>query len=169
MKKIIAAFPLILASMMNSQTVKSPSGQVSATFEINSSGQPTYSIDFKRKNIINSSRLGLTFKDGSELTAGFIFHASKTTSFDETWQPVLGEVASIRNHYNELEVTLTHNSGKIMIIRFRAFDEGIAFRYEFPKQEKLNYFIVKSEQTQFKLTGDHKAFWIPGDFDSQEY
>lgn len=169
MKKIIAAFPLILASMMNSQTVKSPSGQVSATFEINSSGQPTYFVDFKGSNIIKPSKLGLTFKDGSELTAGFIFHASKTTSFDETWQPVLGEVASIRNHYNELEVTLTHNSGKIMIIRFRAFDEGIAFRYEFPKQEKLNYFIVKSEQTQFKLTGDHKAFWIPGDFDSQEY
>src|SRR5690606_14787805 len=130
---------------------------------------PTYSVDYKEKNIINSSNLGLTFKDGSDLTSGFTSHASKTTSFDETWQPVLGEVASIRNHYNELEVTLTHNSGKIMIIRFRAFDEGIAFRYEFPKQEKLNYFIVKSEQTQFKLTGDHKAFWIPGDFDSQEY
>src|SRR5690606_32633517 len=97
MKKIIAAFPLILASMMNSQTVKSPSGQVSAAFEINRSGQPTYSVEYIGKTIINSSNLGLTFTDGSELTARFIFHASKTTSFDETWQPVLGEVASIRN------------------------------------------------------------------------
>ena len=102
--------------------------------------------------------------------SGFTIEKSETSTFDETWQPVWGEEKEIRNHYNELAVTLDQKAQeRDILIRFRLFDDGLGFRYEFPLQKNLNYFVIKEEHTQFAMTGDHKAFWIPGDYDTQEY
>ncbi|WP_373730116.1 glycoside hydrolase family 97 protein, partial [Bacteroides heparinolyticus] len=125
---------------------------------------------YKGKSVINPSKLGLELKNDSGLMNGFTLANASTSTFDETWQPVWGEVKYIRNHYNELVVTLNQKvQDRNMIIRFRLFNDGLGFRYEFPLQKNLNYFIVKEERTQFAMTGDHTAFWIPGDYDTQEY
>lgn len=101
---------------------------------------------------------------------GFVIAKTDTSSFDETWKPVWGETATIRNHYNELAVTLNQPATKRnMVIRFRVYNDGMGLRYEFPQQQELNYFVIKEEHTQFAMAGDHKAFWIPGDYDTQEY
>ena len=169
MKQILIAISLFFSIGMISQTLKSPDGKLSVRFKTDASGRPNYSVDYKETKVIEESFVGLLLKDGTDMSSGFEIAASETSSFDESWTPVLGEVDRIRNHYNELDITLIKKSGHTMIVRFRAFNEGIAFRYEFPKQKNLNYFIVKQEKTEFNLTADHKAFWIPGDFDSQEY
>lgn len=101
---------------------------------------------------------------------GFVVAKTDTSTFDETWKPVWGETATIRNHYNELAVTLNQPATKRnIVIRFRVYNDGMGLRYEFPQQEELNYFVIKEEHTQFAMAGDHKAFWIPGDYDTQEY
>jgi alpha-glucosidase len=149
--------------------LKSPNGTLLLNVEV-IDGAPTYRLDYKNRPVIKQSRLGLELKKDQNLIDGFTITNSTTSSFDETWQPVWGEVKSIRNNYNELAVNLTQNSSqRSIIIRFRLFNDGLGFRYEFPLQDKLNYFIIKEEKTQFALAGDHKAFWIPGDFDTEEY
>jgi hypothetical protein len=150
--------------------IKSPNGNLALTFALQSGGVPTYSLTYKRRPVILPSKLGFDLKNAPALTSGFAITDSKTLTFDETWQPVWGEVKNIRNHYNELAVTLTQaETDRSIVVRFRVFDDGLGFRYEFPRQPEFSYFVIKEERTQFALAGDHKAFWLPGDYDTEEY
>jgi hypothetical protein len=152
------------------EEIKSPNRNLTLSFSLEADGAPTYSLTYKGRPVIKPSRLGLELKEGPGLTSGFAVTASETTTFDQSWQPVWGEVKTIRNHYNELTVTLTQAATKrTMLLHFRVFDDGLGFRYDFPKQPELAHFVVKEERTQFALAGDHKAFWLPGDYDTQEY
>lgn len=155
---------------VQAQQIQSPDGQLLMTFELKA-GVPYYSLNNKNKAVVKPSSLGLElFNDELGLTSGFTLSKSETATFDETWKPVWGEYKQIRNHYNELAITLNQEKvSRHIIIRFRLFNDGLGFRYEFPEQPNLNYMVVKEERTQFAMTGDHKAFWIPGDFDTQEY
>lgn len=161
---------LMMSSAAMAESITSPNGQLKLNFSANAQGEPVYELFYKGKSVINPSKLGLELKNDSGLMNGFTLANASTSIFDETWQPVWGEVKYIRNHYNELVVTLNQKvQDRNMIIRFRLFNDGLGFRYEFPLQKNLNYFIVKEERTQFAMTGDHTAFWIPGDYDTQEY
>ncbi|HRG18230.1 MAG TPA: glycoside hydrolase family 97 protein [Flavobacterium lutivivi] len=170
MKKIQFLIILFLTIISNAQNVFSPSKLIQLSFEVDGNGKPNYKVNYRDKPIILKSFLGLELKDGTNFTESFTIEDTKQSSFDEIWHPVLGEQSNIRNHYNELSVSLIQkSSSKRMNIVFRVFDEGIAFRYEFPQQPNLNYFIITDEFSEFHLTANHKVFWIPGDFDSQEY
>jgi hypothetical protein len=159
-----------LSQQVRAEEIKSPNRNLTLNFSLQAGGVPTYSLTYKGRSVIKPSHLGLELKEGQALTNGFAVTSSKTRAFDETWQPVWGEVKNIRNHYNELTVTLTQAATKrVMLVHFRVFDDGLGFRYDFPKQPELAYFVVKEERTQFALAGDHKAFWLPGDYDTQEY
>lgn len=161
---------LLLWTTVRAQTVKSPNGQLTLQFALQADGAPTYQLTYKGRAVIKPSKLGLELKNAPALTSGFAVADSKQRSFDETWTPVWGEVKTIRNHYNELAVTLAQAAtGRSIRVRFRVFDDGLGFRYEFPRQPKLDYFTIKEERTQFALAGNHKAFWLPGDYDTQEY
>lgn len=170
MKQILLATVLLFsAGLLSAETVKSPNGAMVLNVELKN-GVPVYRLDYKNQAVVKESKLGHELKDGKNLTDGFELTKTETTSFDESWNPVWGEVKTIRNNYNELAVTLTQPStSRHILIRFRVFNDGIGFRYEFPQQENLNYFTIKEEKTQFAMTGDHKAFWLPGDYDTQEY
>ena len=173
MKKIIQTIFtfLLMFNMANAQELKSPNGNLAMRFSLLSDGTPTYTLSYKNKAVIKSSKLGLDLKnDANSLLNNFTISDTKAATFDENWKPVWGEVAQIRNHYNELAVTLNQKaSDRSIVIRFRLFDEGLGFRYEFPTQKNLTYFTIKEERTQFAMAGDHTAFWIPGDYDTQEY
>lgn len=170
MKKIQILALLFLVSIVSAQKVQSPSKSLTVNFGLDNEGKPNYSVTLKDKKVVNQSFLGLKLKDGTDFTKGFTVENSNTSTFDEVWKPVLGEQSSIRNNYNELVINLIQKrSEKKLTIFFRVFDEGVAFRYSFPKQPNLNYFVISDEFSEFNLTGNHKAFWIPGDFDSQEY
>lgn len=180
MKKIQLFFiALMLPMLAAAQTIKSPDGKLSLTFSLKGNGVPTYSMTYKNKAVIKPSHLGLELAKNkhaskgfneTDLMDGFTVADTKTSSFDETWKPVWGETSTIRNNYNEMAVTLNQaSSNRNIIIRFRAYDYGMGLRYEFPQQKDLNYFIIKEEHTQFAMTGDHKAWWLPGDYDTQEY
>ena len=160
-----------ICSNTNAQKLKSPEGNFTMEFSLLQDGTPTYNLKYKNKEVIKPSKLGLELKnDKKSLLNDFVIVDSKTSTFDETWQPVWGEVNKIRNHYNELAVTLNQKeTDRTVIIRFRLFADGLGFRYEFPTQKNLTYFIIKEEKTQFAMAGDHTAFWIPGDYDTQEY
>lgn len=164
-------FILFFNLNVSAQEITSPTGRLSLSFRLNDAGEPTYSLSFAGRAVVLPSRLGIELKDSPALTNGFAVARSETSEKDETWEPVWGEVKSIRNRYRELAVTLQQTSGdkRSVVVRFRLFDDGLGFRYEFPVQEKLKYFIVTDEKTEFNLTGDHKAFWIPGDYDTNEY
>lgn len=137
---------------------------------MNEKGEPVYELSYKGKEVIKPSKLGLELKDDPGLMDGFTLSDAKTSSFDETWEPVWGEVKQIRNNYNELAITLDQKAqDRKMVIRFRLYNDGLGFRYEFPQQKNLNYFVIKEEHSQFAMVGDHTAFWIPGDYDTQEY
>ncbi|MFC3334626.1 glycoside hydrolase family 97 protein [Flavobacterium palustre] len=153
------------------QQLKSPNQKFQMEFSLQSDGTPVYSLNYKGKVVVKPSKLGLELKnDAQSLLNNFIVADSKTSTFDEVWKPVWGEVASIRNHYNELVVTLNQKvSERQLIIRFRLFDDGLGFRYEFPAQKNLTYFVIKEERSQFAMAGNHTAFWLPGDYDTQEY
>lgn len=169
----------MLPMLAAAQTIKSPDGKVSLTFSLTGNGVPTYSMTYKNKAVIKPSHLGLELAKNkhaskgfneTDLMDGFTVADTKTSSFDETWKPVWGETSTIRNNYNEMAVTLNQaSSNRNIIIRFRAYDYGMGLRYEFPQQKDLNYFIIKEEHTQFAMAGDHKAWWLPGDYDTQEY
>ena len=173
-------------------TLLSPDKRFEMQFFLTEDGRPCYTLKMEGKDIIKPSTLGIELKGEQEgkqetfdnqqhtegatidqradLMTGFEVKNTQTTSFDETWQPVWGEESEIRNHYNELAVTLyQEKNDREIVIRFRLFDDGLGFRYEFPAQQSLTYFVIKEEHTQFHLTGDHWAWWIPGDYDTQEY
>ena len=162
---------LVTTNLINAQELKSPNGNLSMSFSLLNDGTPSYSLVYKNKPVIKTSKLGLELKnDKNSLLNNFVITESKTVSLDESWKPVWGEVQQIRNNYNELAVTLNQKStDRILVIRFRLFNEGLGFRYEFPTQKNLTYFIIKEERTQFAMTGNHTAFWISGDYDTQEY
>ncbi|MDR2926719.1 MAG: glycoside hydrolase family 97 protein [Cytophagaceae bacterium] len=195
MKHTIKGVLLLLmftCSALSAQTLTSPSGKYQMNFSLSTDGSPMYALTYKGKEVIKPSRLGLELKpeadsrefydfspegnvianrdEKTNLYSGFQITETQTATFDETWEPVWGEEKEIRNHYNELAVTLNQaQTNRRMIIRFRLFDDGLGFRYEFPQQENLIYFVIREERTQFAMTGDHTAIWIPGDYDTQEY
>ncbi|MBE6205474.1 MAG: glycoside hydrolase family 97 protein [Rikenellaceae bacterium] len=166
---MIAFAMAINVSNIAAQNITSPDGELSLTFSLNE-GTPTYKVDYKGAPVILESRLGFYLNGAEDLLDGFTILGSEQSTFDETWEPVWGEETAIRNHYNELLVHLEQKAtARKMDIRIRLFDDGYGLRYEFPRQEGLTYFTVKEERTEFALTGDHRAFWMPGDYDTQEY
>ena len=193
MKKnlLLIAFFCISFIANAQQKLTSPDGNLVMTFRVNKEGAPTYDLIYKGKTVIKPSTLGLELKkedntrtdfdwvDRRDLTKldsktnlynGFEVKDVKTSTFNETWQPVWGEEKEIHNHYNELAATLYQPmNDRSILIRFRLFNDGLGFRYEFPQQKSLNYFIIKEEHSQFAMAGDHIAYWIPGDYDTQEY
>ncbi|OXG09466.1 glycosyl hydrolase family 97 [Flavobacterium araucananum] len=173
MKNLFFASLILFAfsTIAKAQQLKSPEGKFVMEFSLQNDGTPTYNLKYKNKEVIKTSKLGLELKDDKKsLLNDFTVVDSKTATFDESWKPVWGEVDNIRNHYNELAVTLNQKgTERQIIIRFRLFDDGLGFRYEFPAQKNLTYFVIKEERSQFAMAGDHTAFWIPGDYDTQEY
>ncbi|MBO5382462.1 MAG: glycoside hydrolase family 97 protein [Bacteroides sp.] len=176
MKCLGAMLALLVVAGINArplaaaEEVASPDGKTRLLFSLSEKGEPVYEVFYKDKRVLNPSKLGIELVDAPNLLDGFTLSDAQRNSFDETWQPVWGEEKEIRNQYNELAVTLNQPAQKRnMVIRFRLFDNGVGFRYEFPLSDNLNYFTIKEEHTQFAMTGDHKAFWIPGDYDTQEY
>jgi glucan 1,4-alpha-glucosidase len=160
---------LLWAVHVHAQEVSSPNGNVALNFSVEN-GQAVYALTYKGKAVIKPSSLGFEIKNQKPLADGFTLLSSSINSFDETWTPVWGEETSIRNHYKELLVALKQEStDRAIHIRFRVFDDGLGFRYEFPSQPNLGHFVIKEELTQFAMAGDHTAFWIPGDYDTQEY
>ena len=191
-KNLSVVAMLFCAIIVNAQKLTSPDGNLEMNFSLDGKGAPMYELSYKGKTVIKPSKLGLELKkedankhtdfewkevkDASTLDVktnlydGFKIEKSEITSFDETWEPVWGEEKEIRNHYNQLAVTLAQpKNNRYIIIEFRLFNDGLGFRYDFPQQPNLNYFVIKEERSQFAMTGDHKAFWIPGDYDTQEY
>lgn len=161
------------ASLGATEVLTSPDGRLQLSFDLTADGTPTYKMDYNNKPVIATSRLGLELKNQKSLLDGFKMERVSRSSFDETWQPVWGEQSSIRNHYNEMAVCLSQpdDNGHLreMIMRFRLYDDGVGFRYEWPAQDNFTYFTIKEERTEFAMTGDHTAYWIPGDYDTQEY
>ena len=170
MKRLQILFVCLLVAFgMKAAELKSPNGNLVLHTGVKD-GRPVYSLDYKQRPVVKESFLGLELKNDKDLMSGFSIADTEISTFDETWQPVWGEVKDIRNHYNELALTLKQaGTDRTMVIRFRLYDDGLGFRYEFPQQPNLNYFVIKEEHTQFAMAGDHKAFWIPGDYDTQEY
>lgn len=163
------SFLMMSAWGLQAEDLKSPNGRLLMHFEVDGMGCPVYTLSYKGKPVIKRSRLGLE-AEGFSLREGFQLQKAETATFDETWKPVWGEVSSIRNHYNELAVTLHQpKDDRTIRILFRLYDDGLGFRYEFPEQKNLVYFVIKDEYSEFAMAGDHKAFWIPGDYDTQEY
>lgn len=173
MKKIFLSLLTMVATAGFAADVQtSPDGNLSLSFDVNEKGAPVYSVDFKGKSVIAPSTLGVELIKGESFLDKFKVEKVSKSTFDETWTPVWGETKTIRNNYNEMAVRLSQNAeGKEreMIIRFRVFNDGVGFRYEWPEQANLNYFVIKEERSRFTLNGDHKAYWIPGDYDTQEY
>lgn len=165
---LVCSFVLIMK--VHSQTIQSPSGNISVLFELNENGTPFYTAQYNGKAIIQKSALGFIFKNNEAFNKDFIIQKSETSVIDENWNPVWGEVKTIRNHYHQLAITLQQKSSeKILKIVFRVFDDGVGFRYEFPQQTKMNHFVIQKEVTQFHLGANHKAFWIPGDYNTNEF
>ncbi|MEN9963792.1 MAG: hypothetical protein RL582_887 [Bacteroidota bacterium] len=175
MKKIALLFSMFSISVFsfagNPITIQSPSGTSQLKVNCDAAGNFTYEMMYKGKAVLNPSKLGINISSPDADLNAFTILGVDSSLHDDTWQPVLGEQSNIRNNYRELFVRLQDKkgSGILLSVRFRLFDDGVGFRYEFPSQEKLDYFIVKDETTQFALNGDHKAFWIPGDYDTNEY
>lgn len=170
MKNIITTALLVLVTLVQAQTTTSPSKEIQVNFQLTAQGQPSYTVKYKNQDVILTSTLGIELKDIPALEKGFSLINSSEKAMDEPWTPVMGEFAVIQNKYNQLTLNLQQKeTGRLLNIIFKVYDEGVAFRYEFPKQPNLNYFIIKEENTQFNLAGNHKTFWIPGDYDSQEY
>ena len=190
MKKIFLYISALLAGAACSaqETLLSPDGRLRLEFSLADGGRPTYTLDYKERPVILPSGMGLELRGeapklefGAEIRKGepgrpvslydgFTLGQVARSESDQTWRPVWGEQAEIRDHYNEMAVTLRQAAtGRDMTIRFRLYDDGLGFRYEFPEQESLTYFVIGEEKTQFAMAGDHTAFWIPGDYDTQEY
>jgi glucan 1,4-alpha-glucosidase len=173
MSKNLVSFVLFLFSFLNTmgQEFMSPNGNFKMKFTLENDGIPTYQLFFKNREVIKKSKLGLELqREKKSLLNDFSVIDTKESTFNETWKPVWGEETSIKNQYNELAITLKQaETERIILIRFRLFDEGLGFRYEFPTQNNLTYFVLKEERTEFAMTGNHTAFWIPGDYDTQEY
>ena len=170
MRKIILLMSILAMHWAAAQQQTSPDGNVVLSFSLKADGTPTYKMTYKGKPVINESTLGFTLKKEEPLTNHFKVVSDSKSTFKETWKPVWGEEKEILNHYNELLVQLKQDkTNRLMNIRFRVYNEGVGFRYEFPTQKELTYFVIAEENTQFAMTGDHTAWWIPGDYDTQEY
>lgn len=193
MKKMLLSLSMMLMALtVGAQKLKSPNGQMEMNFALDANGRPTYNLSFKGRAVVKTSKLGIELKredpnkatdfefknfgDASkldqkaDLMTGFHVTDTKTSTVDETWRPVWGEESSIRNNYNELAVTLQQDKNeRFIVLRFRLFNDGLGFRYEFPEQKNLTYFVIKEEHTEFAMAGDHMAWWLPGDYDTQEY
>lgn len=193
MKKMLLSLSMMLMALtVGAQKLKSPNGQMEMNFALDANGRPTYNLSFKGRAVVKTSKLGIELKredpnkatdfefknfgDASkldqkaDLMTGFHVTDTKTSTVDETWRPVWGEESSIRNNYNELAVTLQQDKNeRYIVLRFRLFNDGLGFRYEFPEQKNLTYFVIKEEHTEFAMAGDHMAWWLPGDYDTQEY
>ena len=170
MRKIILLMSILAMHWAAAQQQTSPDGNVVLSFSLKADGTPTYKMTYKGKPVINESTLGFTLKKDEPLTNHFKVVSDSKSTFKETWKPVWGEEKEILNHYNELLVQLKQDkTNRLMNIRFRVYNEGVGFRYEFPTQKELTYFVIAEENTQFAMTGDHTAWWIPGDYDTQEY
>ena len=170
MRKIILLMSILAMHWAVAQQQTSPDGNVVLSFSLKADGTPTYKMTYKGKPVINESTLGFTLKKDEPLTNHFKVVSDSKSTFKETWEPVWGEEKEILNHYNELLVQLKQDkTNRLMNIRFRVYNEGVGFRYEFPTQKELTYFVIAEENTQFAMTGDHTAWWIPGDYDTQEY
>ena len=170
MRKIILLMSVLAMHWAVAQQQTSPDGNVVLSFSLKADGTPTYKMTYKGKPVINESTLGFTLKKDEPLTNHFKVVSDSKSTFKETWKPVWGEEKEILNHYNELLVQLKQDkTNRLMNIRFRVYNEGVGFRYEFPTQKELTYFVIAEENTQFAMTGDHTAWWIPGDYDTQEY
>ena len=194
MKRILVSLLLVMPMMALAGSVKSPNGNIELKFSVDQSGRPVYEMTYKGQAVIRPSFLGLELakdKHASmgmnehDLMDGFTLVDEKTSTFDETWQPVWGETKNIRNHYVEYVATLSQQwrervrsnnpnmqlqprvHQRQILIRFRVYDDGIGFRYEFPQQKELNYFLIKEERSEFAMAGDHTAWWLPGDYDTQ--
>ncbi len=183
---LVLALLVPVRLLARDKVVYSPDRNICVNFDVKD-GIPVYNVLFGDKQVIKDSRLGLelaSVKGNGEfnnfdnkqvanqnsLCDGFSLITSRISSFDETWQPVWGEESSIRNHYNEMAVTLRQDElNRYIIVRFRVYDDGVGFRYEFPQQPNLTYFVIKEEHTQFAMPGDLTAWWIAGDYDTQEY
>ena len=193
---LVIGLSIIHCPLLFSASVKSPNGNIEVQFSVDNTGRPVYEMTYKGREVVKPSHLGLVLAKDKHASKGlgetdlmdhFQIVKEEVTEFDETWQPVWGETKDIRNHYNELAATLvqvishpsyTGNGNepglalipqeRTIIIRFRVYDDGIGFRYEFPQQEHLNYFLIQEEMSEFAMAGDHKAFWLPGDYDTQE-
>ena len=170
MRKIILLMSILAMHWAVAQQQTSPDGNVVLSFSLKADGTPTYKMTYKGKPVINESTLGFTLKKDEPLTNHFKVVSDSKSTFKETWKPVWGEEKEILNHYNELLIQLKQDkTNRLMNIRFRVYNEGVGFRYEFPTQKELTYFVIAEENTQFAMTGDHTAWWIPGDYDTQEY
>jgi hypothetical protein len=170
MKHFVLAILFFSLNILQAQRISSPSSKITLNFTLTAKGQPSYAVAYKNKAVVLESAMGIKLKEKPALDVNFEIIGSKTAAFNESWEPVLGEQSAIVNHYNELTVSLIQKETNVKVnIIFRVFDEGVAFRYDFPKQAALNYFIISDEVTQFNLTDNYNAFWIPGDFDSNEY
>ncbi|MBC7745527.1 MAG: glycoside hydrolase family 97 protein [Flavobacterium sp.] len=172
MRTLLFTLLIISCSVtIQAQVITSPNGNLSLKFELAANGIPTYQLSFKQKPVIKPSTLGIETVDVASFSGGFTIGKSEQKTVNDAWNPIMGEQKTIRNNYNQLLVTLIQKAEKdrFIQIRFRLFNDGLGFRYEFPKQENLKYFIIKEENTQFNLAGDHKTFWIPGDYDTNEY
>jgi hypothetical protein len=173
--KTVRVFLILLLGAFGafSQTLKSPDGRLALDLSSIKTVRPIYSLSFKNKPVVRDSRLGIELEGQPDLTDKFTIVSTDVNEVDERWKPVWGEVSEIRDNYRQLTVTLEQKlaeaQGRTIVLRFRAFNDGISFRYEFPSQNGLRYFTVKEEKTEINLTGDHKAFWIPGDYDTNEY
>lgn len=178
MRHFVFIFSLLWALALSAAEVKSPDGNVVVKFYLSDGGRPTYEMAYKGRPVVLPSHLGLELAkdkhaskgmEETDLMDGFTLKSEQTSTFDETWKPVWGETATIRNHYNEYVAFLSQpKEQREIAIRFRVYDEGIGFRYEFPQQQSLNYFLIQEERTEFAMAGDHTAWWIPGDYDTQE-
>ena len=183
---LVLALLVPVRLLARDKVVYSPDRNICVNFDVKD-GIPVYNVLFGDKQVIKDSRLGLELasvkgngefnnfdnkqvSNQNSLCDGFSLITSRISSFDETWQPVWGEESSIRNHYNEMAVTLRQDElNRYIIVRFRVYDDGVGFRYEFPQQPNLTYFVIKEEHTQFAMPGDLTAWWIAGDYDTQEY
>ena len=160
---------LMSAQDANLRKVSSPDGNVELSFNLKDGHIPVYSLHYKGKPVVGESHLGFKLQ-GSGMYDWFEISDTATREIDETWNPVWGEESQIRNHCNEMTVTLRQtSSNRFMKICFRVFDDGMGLRYEFPDQKSMAYFVITDELTEFAMTGDHTAWWIPGDYDTQEY
>ena len=178
MKKLLFSLLLAFPLMATAGSIKSPNGNIELKFSLDGDGRPVYEMTYKGKAVVKPSHLGLELAkdkhaskgmDETDLMNGFSIVKEEKSTFDETWKPVWGETATIRNNYKELVATLSQKaSGRQILIRFRVYDDGIGFRYEFPQQKELNYFLIKEERSEFAMAGDHTAWWLPGDYDTQE-
>ncbi len=170
MKHLMLLSLVILTGLLRAQTLSSPNGNLQLTFSLTEEGEPMYSLQYKGKMVIADSKMGFTIMPATNLSAGFELKGSYKMEKDSVWQPVLGEYSQIRDHHNELLVKLQQwNTDYVLHIRFRLFDDGLGFRYEFPEQPHLRHFAISNEHTAFKLMGNHKAFWLPADYDTNEF